>query len=159
MRRLTTAILGAVALATAAAGCTPGLGGGDSPKEQGRGEQEQGRREQSIRLGVVDSVREVKLEGAPSGIGPAAGAVIGGIGGSGFGHGRGSAVGAVVGTVAGGVAGQAVEDAAARKPGLEITIRLENGQLIAVTQGIGESFQPGDHVRVLSDGVTTRVTH
>lgn len=146
------AAIGLAALAVLAGGCVPGLGGGDYPRQEAR-------REQSVRLGVVDSVREVQLEGTRSGIGPAAGAAIGGIGGSTAGHGRGSAVGAVVGSVAGGVAGQAAEEAATRQPGLEVTIKLDNGQLIAVTQGVSESFQAGDHVRVLSDGITTRVTH
>ena len=135
-----------------AAGCAPQPRDGENPREEAR-------REQSVRLGVVDSVREVQLDGARSGIGPGAGAVLGGLGGSTAGHGRGSAVGAVLGTVAGGVAGQAVEEAATRKPGIEVTIRLDNGQLIAVTQGTGETFSVGDRVRVLSDGITTRVTH
>ena len=149
MKSSIAAILAAAALAS---GCTPGLGSGDYPREEAR-------REQSVRLGVVDSVREVQLEGTRSGVGPGAGAVLGGIGGSTAGHGRGSAVGAVVGSVAGGVAGQAVEEAATRKPGIEVTIKLDNGQLIAVTQGIGETFSTGERVRVLSDGITTRVTH
>ena len=145
-------IAGIFAAAALATGCTPGLGGGDYPREDAR-------REQSVRLGVVDSVREVQLEGSRSGVGPGAGAVLGGIGGSTAGHGRGSAVGAVVGTVAGGVAGQAAEEAATRKPGLEVTIKLDNGQLVAVTQGTGDTFRAGERVRVLSDGITTRVTH
>jgi outer membrane lipoprotein SlyB len=149
MKRGVTAILAAAVLV---AGCTPDLGSGDYPRGEAR-------REQSVRLGVVDSVREVQLEGTRSGIGPGAGAVLGGISGSTAGHGRGSAVGAVVGSVAGGVAGQAAEEAATRKPGIEITIKLDNGQLIAVTQGADETFSAGERVRVLSDGITTRVTH
>ena len=152
MKSRTATIFAAMALAVAATGCAPGLGGGD----YSRGE---ARREQSVRLGVVDSVRQVQLEGTRSGVGPAAGAVIGGIGGSTVGHGRGSAVGAVVGSVAGGVAGQAAEQSATRQPGLEITIKLDTGQLIAVTQAADETFRAGDRVRVLSDGITTRVSH
>ncbi|HKX52274.1 MAG TPA: hypothetical protein VJM47_00600 [Nitrosospira sp.] len=40
------------------------------------------RQEQSVRTGVVESVREVRLEGTPSGIGTVAGGVAGGIGGA-----------------------------------------------------------------------------
>src|SRR5258706_1331608 len=105
------------------------------------------------------SRREVQIEGTRSGIGPAAGAAGGGIAGSCVGQGRGSAVGAVVGAVAGGVAGQAAEQGATRQVGYEITVKLDNGQLIAVTQGADEMFRAGDRVRVLSDGYTTRVTH
>ena len=67
-------------------GCAPGLGGGTYTRDQVR-------REQSVRMGVVESVREVQIEGTRSGVGPGAGAVIGGVAGSSVGHGRGAAVG------------------------------------------------------------------
>jgi len=152
MRTSVAAIIGLSAFLILAGGCAPGLGGGSYSRDQAR-------REQNVRMGVVDSVREVQIEGTRSGIGPAAGAAVGGIAGSTVGQGRGSAVGAVVGAVAGGVAGQAAEQGATRQLGYEITVKLDNGQLIAVTQGADEAFRAGDRVRVLSDGYTTRVTH
>lgn len=151
MKPFVMAVIGLTALAVLG-GCAPGLGGVSYSRDQAR-------REQSVRMGVVESVREVKLEGTRSGIGPAAGAVVGGIAGSTVGHGRGAAVGAVLGGVAGGVAGQAAEEAATRQSGYEITVKLDNGQLIAVTQAADETFRPGDRVRLVSDGGTTRVTH
>ncbi len=152
MRGNVVAIIGLTAFVLLAGGCAPGLGGGTYSRDQAR-------REQNVRLGVVDSVREVQIEGTRSGVGPAAGAVVGGIAGSTIGQGRGSAVGAVLGGVAGGVAGQAAEQATTRQTGYEITVRLDNGQLLAVTQGADEAFRAGDRVRILSDGATTRVTH
>ncbi|MCW5603607.1 MAG: glycine zipper 2TM domain-containing protein, partial [Burkholderiales bacterium] len=89
-------------------GCAPSMSGGAYSRDEAR-------REQTVRVGVVESVREVLIEGTRSGVGPAAGAVIGGIAGSTIGHGRGSAVGAVIGGVAGGVAGQAAEQGATRQ--------------------------------------------
>jgi len=151
MRLIVVAIAGLTAAALLG-GCAPGVGGGSYSRDQAR-------REQNVRTGVVDSVREVQIEGTRSGIGPAAGAVVGGIAGSTVGHGRGAAVGTVLGSVAGGVAGQAAEQAATRQTGYEITVRLDNGQLIAVTQAADETFKPGDRVRLVSDGATTRVTH
>ena len=151
MKRIIAAIPGVVALAMLA-GCAPGLGGGTYSRDQVR-------HEQSVRMGFVESVREVQIEGTRSGIGPAAGAVVGGVAGSTVGQGRGSTVGAVLGSVAGGVAGQAAEQAATRQTGVEITIKLDGGRLIAVTQAADETFRVGDRVRVLSDGRTTRVTH
>ena len=46
------------------------------------------------------------------------------------------------------------------QPGLEITVRLDSGRVIAVTQGMDERFYQGDRVRVLTapDG-TVRVSH
>ncbi|OGA08409.1 MAG: hypothetical protein A2W68_14505 [Betaproteobacteria bacterium RIFCSPLOWO2_02_64_14] len=132
--------------------CAPSLSGSSYTRDQAQ-------REQNVRMGVVESVRQVQIEGTRSGVGPAAGAVVGGIAGSNVGHGRGAAVGAVLGSVAGGVAGQAAEQAATRQPGLEITVKLDSGRMIAVTQAADENFRPGDRVRVLSDGRTARVTH
>jgi len=131
--------------------CAPSLSGSSYTRDQAQ-------REQNVRMGVVESVRQVQIEGTRSGVGPAAGAVVGGIAGSNVGHGRGAAVGAVLGSVAGGVAGQAAEQAATRQPGLEITVKLDSGRMIAVTQAADENFRPGDRVRVLSDGRTARVT-
>jgi len=140
-----------LAIAIVLQGCAPGLGGGTYSRDQAR-------REQSVRLGVVESVRPVQLEGTRSGVGPAAGAIIGGIAGSTIGQGRGSAVAAVLGSVAGGVAGQAAEQGTTRSTGVEVTVRLDNGQMIAITQQADETFVAGDRVRVLSDGQTSRVT-
>jgi outer membrane lipoprotein SlyB len=145
-------ISGLLALATVAGGCASSLSGSAYSRDQAR-------REQSVRGGVVESVREVLIEGSRSGIGPAAGAVIGGVAGSNVGRGRGGIVGSVLGSVVGGVAGQATEQAATRQTGLEITVKLDNGNLIAITQAADDGFRPGERVRILSDGRTSRVTH
>lgn len=145
-------VMAAALAAAVLAGCAPGLGGGSYTRDEAR-------REQNVRMGVVESVRPVQIEGTRSGVGPAAGAVVGGIAGSTVGGGRGSAVAAVVGAVAGGVAGQAVEEGATRKNGVEITVKLNSGALVAIVQEADESFRAGDRVRILSDGRTSRVTH
>jgi outer membrane lipoprotein SlyB len=143
----------AVLICTAAlTGCAPGLGGGSYTRDEAR-------REQNVRMGIVESVRQVQIEGTRSGIGPAAGAVVGGIAGSTVGGGRGSAAAAVLGSVAGGVAGQAAEEMGTRRTGVEVTVKLNNGGLVAIVQEADETFRPGDRVRILSDGRTSRVTH
>jgi len=110
-------------------------------------------------MGVVESVREVKIEGAKTGIGSTAGAVVGGVAGSEVGKGKGAIVGSVIGAVAGGVAGAAVEEGATRQPGIEVTVRLDSGRMIAVTQAADEEFKVGERVRILSGSGVTRVTH
>jgi outer membrane lipoprotein SlyB len=118
------------------------------------------RNEQTVRLGVVESVRQVTIEGTRGELGTIAGGAIGGIGGSTVGGGsRGSAVGAIVGAVAGGVAGSAIERNVTQRKGLEITVRLENGELRAITQDADEGFRPGERVRLVSSRGVTRVTH
>lgn len=151
MKLITLAAATAV-LVSIISGCAPSMSGSAYTREQAR-------REQSVRLGVVESVRQVQIEGTRSSIGPAAGAVVGGIAGSNVGQGKGAAVGTVLGSIAGGIAGQAAEEAGTRKAGLEITVKLNSGRLVAITQEADEAFRPGERVRIISDGSTSRVTH
>ncbi|MEY2632250.1 MAG: hypothetical protein RIR00_904 [Pseudomonadota bacterium] len=121
---------------------------------------EQTRREMSVRMGVIESVREVQMEGTKSGVGSTAGAVVGGVAGSNIGGGKGQIVGAVVGAVLGGLAGHGIEDATNKKQAMELTIKLDSGQVIAIVQeGDPMAFRTGDRVRVLSGSGETRVTH
>ncbi len=150
MNLLKLITLGLVATFTLG-GCASGLGSRDYSRSQVRGAQE-------VRMGVVVDVRDVNIEGTKTPIGAGAGAVVGGIAGSQIGRGNGSIAGAVLGAVAGGLAGSAIEEGVTRQKGLEITVRLDSGRTIAVTQGADEYFRPGDRVRVLSEGGTTRVT-
>lgn len=133
-------------------GCASGTGGKDYSREQTRAVQE-------VQMGIVESVREVNIEGTKTPIGAGAGAVVGGVAGSTVGGGRGSVVGATLGAVLGGLGGAATEEAVTRQRGVEITVRLDSGRMIAVTQAADEEFRAGDRVRVLSGGGTTRVSH
>lgn len=120
---------------------------------------DEARKAQTVRMGVVESVRTVRIEGTKSPVGTVAGGAVGGIAGSSVGHGRGSAAAAVVGAVVGGLAGAAAEEGLTRKDGLEITVKLDNGTLVAVVQEADEQFQPGERVRLIESGGTTRVSH
>ena len=146
--RIATILVSSVALL---AGCASQSGSSYS--------REQTRHELTVRMGVVDSVRHVSIEGTKSPVGAGAGAVIGGVAGSTVGQGRGSGVASILGAIAGGVAGAAVEEKATKKDGLEITVKLENGAYIAVTQEADEDFKPGERVRILSGDGATRVSH
>ncbi len=116
-------------------------------------------REQIVRMATVESVREVTIDRGQTGVGTGAGAIVGGVAGSSIGQGKGSVIGAVAGAVAGGIAGQAIENQSSKVPGLEITVRLDNGELRAIVQEVdGQQFKPGDRVRLLSEGGVTRVT-
>ncbi|HKQ27956.1 MAG TPA: glycine zipper 2TM domain-containing protein [Burkholderiales bacterium] len=115
-------------------------------------------REQTVRLATVESVRPVTIQGTRSGIGAAAGGVTGGVAGSAVGHGKGSTIAGVLGAVGGGVAGQALEEGATRKPGVEVTVRLTNGELRAIVQEETDKFVAGQKVRLLTVGGVTRVS-
>lgn len=152
-RRVKLSAMAAAAVAVLVlSGCAQGLGGGTYSRTEAR-------RAMTVQFGTIESVRAVQLEGTKTPIGSVAGAAVGGIAGSTVGGGRGQAVATVIGAVAGGLAGSALEEGATRTPGVEVTVRLDNGQFLAVVQADeGEAFRPGERVRVLRDGGTTRVS-
>jgi outer membrane lipoprotein SlyB len=123
----------------------------------------QAQREETVRMATVDSVRAVKISsnnGQPSGLGAIGGGALGAVAGSSIGGGTGSIITGIIGGIAGAVAGNAVENGVAMRDGLEITVRLDNGDIRAIVQtATGEIFQAGDRVRLLSSGGVTRVTH
>src|SRR4249920_1826044 len=135
-------ILAAIA-AAALVGCASSKSGSVYSREDARVEQ-------TVRMGVVESVRSVSIEGTKSGIGAVAGGAAGGIGASAIGHGVGSAVAAIAGAVAGGLLGAAAEEGLTRQEGVEITVRLDNGELRAIVQTADEVFKPGERVRLVS---------
>jgi outer membrane lipoprotein SlyB len=117
------------------------------------------RKVQTVKTGVVESVRSVKLEGTKTPIGTVAGGAIGGVAGGSIGNGRGSALGAIVGAVAGGLAGSGIEEAVTRKDAYEITVKLDGGSMIAIVQEADEQFKAGDRVRIVENADSSRVTH
>lgn len=135
-------------------GCASTLSGESYSRDEAR-------RTQQVQIGVVEFVRPVVIEGTKTPIGAGAGAIVGGIAGGAVGEGRGSAISSVLGSVAGGLAGAAVEEQATKRQGVEVTVRLESGKVIAIVQEEtpNETFTVGERVRVLSVGGTTRVSH
>ncbi len=120
---------------------------------------DEARKVQTVRTGVVESVRQVKLEGTKSPVGTVAGGVVGGVAGSTVGGGKGQAIATVLGAVVGGLAGSAAEEGFTRKDGIEITVKLDSGSMLAIVQEADERFNPGERVRVLESRGVTRVSH
>jgi outer membrane lipoprotein SlyB len=151
MKKQSLSIL-VVGLVLLLAGCMSTLTGESYSRDDAR-------RPQTVQFGMVEYVRPVVLEGTKTGIGAATGAVVGGIGGSTIGGGKGSAAAAVLGAVAGGVVGGMAEEGATKKQGVEITVRLDSGQIVAIVQQASPTatFNVGDRVRVLTLNGETRV--
>jgi outer membrane lipoprotein SlyB len=123
---------------------------------------EQVRQAQTFRVGVIEQLNAVRIEGTATNIGTAAGTVVGGIAGSSTGGGKGSDVMRVLGAVVGGVAGAAAEEGYTREDGIEFSILLEDGSHISVVQEKSvndDTFKVGDKVRVIESGGVVRVTH
>ena len=102
--------------------------------------------------GEVVDVQAVQIDGTHSVIGTAGGGYVGYEVGRSLGHGSGAAVAGAVGTVAGAVAGRAVETAATRQSGLQITVRLDGGETVAIVQSADIGFSAGERVKVLRRG-------
>lgn len=127
-------------------GCASSRGGDVYSRDQAR-------QAQDVRFGRVESVRPVLIEGTEGVIGSVTGAAIGGIAGSTIGGGTGSDMAAVAGVLIGGLIGAALEEGVTRREALEVTVQLDNGQVIAVVQEANdyEFFPQGARVRVLTD--------
>jgi outer membrane lipoprotein SlyB len=113
---------------------------------------------QNVDTGVVTSVRVVNIEGQRTNLGMYGGGIVGAASASGIGKGVGNAVATAVGAVGGAVVGQAVEEAATRKTAQEISVRLDDGRTVVVTQQVQSGlFQDGDRVRILNAHGEARV--
>ncbi len=146
-------LLTLLAFATLIAACASSNSGSVYSRDEAR-------KVQTVKTGVIESVREVKLEGTKSPIGTVAGGAVGGIAGSSIGgDGKSGMVGAVIGAVVGGLAGAAAEEGLTRTNGLEITVKLDGGGMIAIVQEADEVFKAGEKVRILETGGVTRVSH
>ncbi|MBN2644591.1 MAG: glycine zipper 2TM domain-containing protein [Desulfuromonadaceae bacterium] len=115
-------------------------------------------RQLSVFYGTVLVVEPVHIEGTQTGLGTLGGAVLGGIAGNAVGGGHGRALATVAGVVGGALVGAAVEQGATQANGLEITVELDSGEVIAVVQEADDVYQVGDRVRIVrGPGGMTRV--
>ncbi len=113
-----------------------------------------------IQTGMVTAVKKVTLLGKRSGAGNTVGRTVGAIAGGAVGSGYGSVAGSILGSVFGGAVGASADSQLQRKPGLEIVVRLDNGQHVTVTQFADkEIFRAGDHVKLVMKDGEAHVTH
>lgn len=115
---------------------------------------------QAVEHGRITSIRYVQIEGG-TGAGTILGGVAGGVLGNQIGGGTGRTLATIGGVGLGAVAGSHAQKAIDSRQGLEIQVRLDGGGSIVVTQEANprEPFARGEHVRVLSNGGRTRITH
>ncbi|WP_259756763.1 glycine zipper 2TM domain-containing protein [Pseudomonas sp. GCEP-101] len=147
---LLTALFTSAALLS---GCASDLSGSSYSRADARAVQ-------NVRMGTIESLRPVQIEGTKTPIGTLAGAAVGGIAGSSIGGGRGQAITTILGGVAGGMAGSAVEEGVTRTQGVEIVVREDDGSTRAYVQAVdaNQQFRVGDRVRIMSVNGNSRVT-
>lgn len=118
----------------------------------------QAQQEQIVRTGTVVSVRAVTIQDdKSSGVGMVAGGALGGVAGNAVGGGSGRTLATVGGAILGGLLGSSVENQVGKKQGLEITVRLDNGETRVVAQEADVALSSGQRVRMISGGGPTRV--
>jgi outer membrane lipoprotein SlyB len=102
--------------------------------------------------GVVESVREVAVNGNGSGLGAAGGAVVGGLLGNQVGGGHGKQAMTVVGVIGGALAGNQIEKQARATRSYVTTVRMDSGSSRSMTQATQPAWHDGDQVKIV-DGV------
>ncbi|CAA6824803.1 MAG: Unknown protein [uncultured Thiotrichaceae bacterium] len=110
-------------------------------------------------VGMVTTVKKVTVLGKRSSVGRTAGRAVGSIAGGAIGSGYGSIAGSIFGSMVGGAAGSKADENLQRKPGVEITVRLDNGQLVTVTQLEDKAFQSGQRVKLIMKDGKAEVVH
>ena len=105
---------------------------------------------QAVQLGTVLAVRSVEIAGQGSGIGAIGGALAGGAIGHQIGNGNGQKLATIAGALAGLMGGQALEGSAAKESGLLVTVRLDGGQVLAITQAADVQLAVGERVQVIA---------
>lgn len=114
---------------------------------------------QTVKFGTVTSVRAVTLnDDTDMPVGAAAGAVAGGVLGYALGGGTGQKIATVGGVILGGLAGNAIQGAANQSNGLEIVVRTDNGQDLAVVQGETDGIAVGTRVQMIESGGRVKVS-
>ena len=114
---------------------------------------------QPVYFGTISNLQAVDIRPGSTRVGAITGAIIGGAAGSTVGGSTaGNVAGAAAGAAAGGAAGSAVQGTS-RRNGVEFTIRLDNGDTVAIVQpGNINDYRVGDRVRVTGNADNARVS-
>lgn len=148
-----TAIVGGVlAIAISVSGCsTPSASAGVYTYGQAQSEQ-------IVRFGTVIGLRPVVIQNdRSSGVGMIAGGALGGVAGSAVGGGTGRDLAIVGGAILGALAGEKIEEQAGKTQGIEITVRLDNGETRVIAQADDQRLAVGSRVQVISGAGPVRV--
>lgn len=118
----------------------------------------QAQSEQIVRYGTIIGLRPVVIQNdRSSGAGMIAGGALGGVAGSAVGAGTGRDLAIVGGAILGALAGEKVEEQVGKTQGIEITVRLDNGETRVIAQADDQRLAVGSRVQVISGAGPVRV--
>jgi outer membrane lipoprotein SlyB len=152
MKKLIFAALSGVVVLLSGCASNPMLGTGVA-QSSAQGYTTQGALQaQSVYLGTVIALRPVVIAQSNTGLGGALGAIAGGALGSRVGNGRGQQIATVIGALAGAYGGQAAQGAAQQQAGVVVTVKCDNGNVVAVTQTADQPLAIGERVQLIQGG-------
>jgi outer membrane lipoprotein SlyB len=137
-------ITGTIVLASLLTGCAPDISAGTYTTDQvGQAA--------ATAPGVIVAATPVKVNSSSgSTIGTVAGAVAGGVAGSTIGGGsRANILGGLGGALVGGAIGNYAGEKLSTQTGMQYTVRLKNGRMFTVTQGMDPVLSVRQHVMVI----------
>lgn len=108
----------------------------------------------TVKKATVTAVKNVAIQGRTSNAGKTLGSVTGSILGSTI-----PVAGSLIGSLIGSAVGNVAEKAVSKKAGLEITLQLEDGNRVVVTQLAETQFKAGDRVQLIMTNNVARVAH
>ncbi|MDR2055130.1 MAG: hypothetical protein LBQ10_04600 [Desulfovibrio sp.] len=107
------------------------------------------RKAQTVRQGRIVSLENAVIEQDSTLLGPTIGGVAGGALGGTLGRGSGRVFGVVGGAAVGALAGAGAEKIMRTESAYEMTVELENSEIVSVVQAKDDNYAVGDRVRLL----------
>lgn len=107
---------------------------------------------QNVYLGTVLALRPVVIAQSNTSAGGALGAITGAALGHQIGNGNGQKLATIAGALLGAYGGQAAQGAAQQQAGVVVTVRLDNGRVMAVTQTADQPLTIGERVQLIQSG-------
>lgn len=121
---------------------------------------DEAQRTMNVQWATIIETKPIVIEGDRSQKGQMAGGIIGGAAGYGVTDSNTRALTTAIGTVAGAIVGEMAEEQLTNAQGLEITIKLDNGENIIIVQEVENvnDFVAGDKVKLVSGSGKLHVT-
>ena len=106
-----------------------------------------------VQQGTVTTIKNVAVLGKKSNVGGTVGSIAGSLLGSG------SLAGSLLGSMIGGTVGSSADRDLRKQPGQEITLKLDNGEQVTVTQLASSQFRIGEKVKLVQQDNQAKVVH
>lgn len=106
-----------------------------------------------VQQGTITTIKNVAVLGKKSNVGGTVGSIAGSLLGSG------SLAGSLLGSMIVGTMGSSADRDLHKQPGQEITLRLDDGEQVTVTQLASSQFRIGEKVKLVQQDDQAKVVH